>query len=58
MTTLRIALLWAFSWSMLLMSLALIFCAYLPRDIHIAMCGRLQGFVVLVARSVRTVFGG
>lgn len=58
MTALRIALLWVFSWSMLLVSLALVFCAYLPRRIHVAMCNELQGFVVLVAKSVRDVFGG
>ena len=58
MTALRIALLWVFAWSMLLVSLALIFCAYLPRSIHVAMCSELQGFVVLVAKSVRGFFGG
>lgn len=36
----------------------LVFCAYLPRRIHVAMCNELQGFVVLVAKSVREVFGG
>lgn len=58
MAALRLAGLWLFAWSMLFLSLALTLCSYAQPAARPFMCHKLQGFVVQVAHSVTTFFGG
>ncbi len=58
MGALRIILLWCFSWSMLLLSLALTLCSNIRGIARLPKCHDLVAFVVLVTKSVREFFGG